>query len=71
MPDITMCTNSSCQVKEACYRWIAIPNSHWQSYASFDGPNEDAACRDFVECTERELEVFKQCNTTRGQQDEN
>lgn len=35
MPDITKCTNESCQLKESCFRWTAKPNDYMQSYAEF------------------------------------
>lgn len=46
MPDITMCRNESCELKEKCYRWTATP-SRWQSYAKFEN-SHDEPCRDFV-----------------------
>ena len=36
MPDITMCTNGECSLKESCYRFRAIP-SPWQSFSHFPG----------------------------------
>ncbi len=37
MPDIAMCKNETCPLKNECYRFIAIPDEHWQSYTLFDG----------------------------------
>lgn len=34
MPDITMCTSSTCQNREQCYRAMAKPDKY-QSYADF------------------------------------
>ena len=34
MPDISMCRNVSCPLKEKCYRYMALPGI-WQSYATF------------------------------------
>ena len=34
MPDISMCANKECPLKEQCYRWTAKA-SDWQSYADF------------------------------------
>lgn len=34
MPDISKCSNSSCKLKENCYRWTSEP-SYWQSYCYF------------------------------------
>lgn len=35
MPDISMCQNKNCKVKEQCYRFTAIPDNLWQAYAEF------------------------------------
>jgi hypothetical protein len=32
MPDITMCSQYNCELKEECYRYTAKPNPVWQSY---------------------------------------
>ena len=34
MPDICMCTNTICALKDNCYRPLAKP-SRWQSYSFF------------------------------------
>jgi hypothetical protein len=34
MADITMCRGDDCPSKERCYRFMAIPNSHWQAFFS-------------------------------------
>jgi len=36
MPDISMCNNSNCKLKEDCYRFTATPSHHRQSYARFE-----------------------------------
>lgn len=35
MPDISMCDNINCKLKENCYRFKAIPNKYHQSYNNF------------------------------------
>lgn len=35
MADITMCSNTSCKIREKCYRQQANPNPFWQSWAIF------------------------------------
>ena len=35
MPDITMCCNNDCPFRDRCYRYRAIPEEFWQSYAEF------------------------------------
>jgi hypothetical protein len=39
MPDITMCTNGECSLKDSCYRFRAIP-SPFQSYSHFEGDKD-------------------------------
>lgn len=46
MPDITMCNNETCTLKERCYRHTAIPDDYWQSWAFFE-QNEDGTCDNF------------------------
>jgi hypothetical protein len=36
MPDISMCTNDKCKLKEECYRFTATPDEYRQSYSPFD-----------------------------------
>lgn len=36
MPDISMCKNEDCPLKESCYRYMATPNIPYQSYGKFD-----------------------------------
>lgn len=44
MPDITMCSNENCYVKEKCYRHTAIPDPYMQSYAFFDYDDSQGKC---------------------------
>lgn len=30
--DITMCADTECQNRNRCWRFIATPDPHWQSY---------------------------------------
>jgi len=46
MPDITMCANSECQLREMCYRFRAVPSKHRQSYCVFT--TTDAGCIHFA-----------------------
>lgn len=43
MPDISMCKNEKCPLRQDCYRFTAKPNEH-QSYAEFD----EANCEYFI-----------------------
>ena len=44
MPDISMCTNKYCPIRESCYRYTAIPSEYRQSYADFSYNEELKKC---------------------------
>ena len=47
MADITKCTNEDCPIKEDCFRWIAKPKEHRQSFQKFSfkiDKNKKANC---------------------------
>jgi len=48
MPDITMCVNKDCAFRFSCYRFVAVPNEHYQSYAYFD-VEPDGCCSYFIQ----------------------
>ena len=48
MPDISMCQNQDCKLKETCYRFKAVPNEHRQSYSDFK-PDKDGNCKYYWE----------------------
>lgn len=53
MPDITMCNNGRCKDKENCYRFMAIPNPHKQSYFTGKPSSEiDGTCKAFVKISD-------------------
>lgn len=52
MPDIAMCSNKKCKLKESCYRFKAIP-CEWQSYSKFK-PVKDR-CEYFIEVLNTDL----------------
>lgn len=35
MPEVTMCINKKCPLKDKCFRFTATPKPYWQSYADF------------------------------------
>ena len=35
MPDIMMCSNDECPSRGSCYRFLATPSAHRQSYSKF------------------------------------
>jgi DNA invertase Pin-like site-specific DNA recombinase len=46
MPDITMCENAACPLRQQCYRFMAKPDA-WQSVACF-APLSDTQCDHFM-----------------------
>lgn len=59
MPDITMCANKKCPIRDACYRYRAMPD-RYQAYAMFEPkltPTMDRTldwdCDSFWECRDR------------------
>ena len=47
MPDISMCRNRECVMRETCFRYRAVP-SEYQSYGRFLPDGEDGYCDDFI-----------------------
>lgn len=45
MPDIAMCLNEECPLKETCYRFTATPSEYWQSYMDF---KYEDGCKDYI-----------------------
>lgn len=43
MPDIAICTNATCTMKESCYRFMADPSDFRQAYADFE-QDENGEC---------------------------
>lgn len=60
MPDITMCINQNCLVKERCYRYRAIP-SGYQSMAVFE-PNSNGLCSYFWNITNERTNPLENSN---------
>jgi hypothetical protein len=48
MPDISLCQNKKCKVREHCRRFTATPSEHRQSYCSF-GRKDNRKCKYFIE----------------------
>ena len=48
MPDITMCSGKSCELKELCYRYKVNPSEFRQSYFT-QPPNKGLECDYFWE----------------------
>jgi len=47
MPDISMCVNKDCPLKDSCYRFTAIPDEIMQSYSEFQIEDESGECSGF------------------------
>ena len=47
MADITKCVNENSKIKESCYRYTAVDDSLYQSYANF---NDNKAIENKEEC---------------------
>lgn len=50
MPDISMCKNEQCPLKESCYRFKATPCEFRQTYGLFN--HEDGDCKYYWELKE-------------------
>lgn len=50
MPDISLCSNFTCPLRNNCYRATAVPNEYMQSYATFN-LNADGTCNWFWDNT--------------------
>lgn len=48
MPDITMCKDKECPLKNECYRYRAIPSEYRQSYFA-ESPRKADKCYHFWE----------------------
>ena len=66
MPDITMCDNEQCPLREKCYRFRAIPDPYWQSFAHFEPSTyptpkgTQTECDHFWDISERPQREIKQ-----------
>lgn len=45
MPDISMCLGGDCPSADRCYRHVAAPDEHRQSYSDFNACRADGADR--------------------------
>ena len=51
MPDISLCQNEACPLKETCYRYTATPNKKLQAYGWFK-PDEEGKCDHYLNYNE-------------------
>lgn len=56
MPDIAMCVNKSCHMREQCYRFRATPSER-QAYADFR-PGPEGGCLHFSPVSPAEARIF-------------
>ena len=47
MPDISMCQNQTCPLRDTCYRFKAKPDPYWQAYGGFK-PDENGNCNYYI-----------------------
>ena len=62
MPDISLCSGNSCNLKENCYRYKATPNPYRQSYFGNPPLEEDGSCKyfwDYKEELKNSYEPYK------------
>ena len=52
MPDITMCTNNSCVLRNECFRFRADPNPYRQSYFAENPEPINEKCEHFMKIFE-------------------
>lgn len=55
MADITMCKDTKCPQNSRCYRYVALPSSHWQSYF-MHSPKKMDGCPEFLPIESEEYE---------------
>jgi hypothetical protein len=49
MPDLTLCNNQGCPLKDDCYRYRALPNPKHQSYTRFEWMDKEMpSCDQFM-----------------------
>lgn len=61
MPDITMCANKDCSVRELCYRYRAIP-SDYQSISIFE-PDDNGLCKYFWQTMNEKVRPLVEADT--------
>ena len=52
MPDITMCSNTKCELRKNCYRYLAYSSKYRQSYFLTMSP-KDGKCEQLWDTTNR------------------
>ena len=55
MSDITKCTDSKCPSRKQCWRYMAKPNPHAQSYGDFNRADGAERCADGFWPVEKEI----------------
>lgn len=44
MPDIAMCSDDKCPSRASCYRFVAVPSKHLQTWGRFQRPADAEKC---------------------------
>lgn len=50
MPDISMCMNNTCPLRDKCYRYRAVPDKYWQTFAGFSPKTIDIGAGTITKC---------------------
>ena len=53
MPDISMCANITCPVRNTCYRFKVTPNEHRQTFSAFKVEDKNG-CSHYVQTNKPE-----------------
>ena len=57
--DIAMCMNNHCPSRTECYRFMAVPDPLYQSYADFQPDKVRGRCEDFWSVSPKPIEEAK------------
>ena len=71
MADISMCFNHDCPSKGLCYRYMAIPDSEYQSCCDFVVPEGKKKCDSFIKLTKEEAKQLLRKQVERFTKKEN
>lgn len=66
MADITMCQRKNCPLNHKCKRYIAIPNSYYQSYFEPKNPPNER-CKYFLEASKHDRERYEKFKERSGE----
>lgn len=59
MPDIAMCKNHQCPLRDECYRYRAIPTEPYQTYSDFSPSGDPPTCDWFFPIEDRAVRTLE------------